>query len=123
MLKYRTEKVVDSFDLDRLVQDTYGKGFCYQQQDGCKSKGSEVWDIPTKFSGVHLDVKPEDVKNTTYGTTFKTWLESDLYEHFPNKEVGLKYERNFYPPLGDVLNDLHSKGLIEEGRYRIVIDW
>jgi hypothetical protein len=31
--------------------------------------------------------------------------------------------RNFYPELSVVVNDLHAKGLLDEGEYEIDIDW
>ena len=35
----------------------------------------------------------------------------------------LFWERNFYPNVNMIANDLHSKGLLESGEYIIVIDW
>ena len=37
--------------------------------------------------------------------------------------INLFYERNFYPELQAVANDLHAEGLIEAGDYSINIDW
>ena len=37
--------------------------------------------------------------------------------------INLFWERNFYPCLQSVANDLHKKGLIEAGDYSIEIDW
>jgi hypothetical protein len=33
------------------------------------------------------------------------------------------WERNFYPDIQIVANDLHSKDLLEAGTYIIEIDW
>ena len=33
------------------------------------------------------------------------------------------WERNFYPHVEMVMNDLHAKGLVEAGEYVIDIDW
>ena len=62
----------------------------------------------------------------------KTW-------NFPAGEVGVKiqplpdrsdtlglqlfWERNFYPDVQMIANNLHAKGLIEAGDYVIDIDW
>lgn len=35
MLKFETKKIIDCFDWDELVTETYGKPYCFQQQDGC----------------------------------------------------------------------------------------
>ena len=40
MLKSKTKKVVEVRDWDNLVEKTYGKPYCFQQQDGCKERGS-----------------------------------------------------------------------------------
>ena len=37
--------------------------------------------------------------------------------------VDLFWERNFYPNLNTVINDLYKKGLIEKDDYEINIDW
>jgi hypothetical protein len=37
--------------------------------------------------------------------------------------IELFFERNFYPSLETLIDDLHKKGLIEEGDYQIDIDW
>ena len=37
--------------------------------------------------------------------------------------IDLWWERNFYPNIQMVANDLHSKGLLEAGEYTINIDW
>lgn len=35
----------------------------------------------------------------------------------------LWWTRNFFPPLGEVINDLHKRGLLQEGEYRIHAWW
>ena len=61
------------------------------------------------------------------GVNFKSWLKRD-----PKKKVGIDgstcsiglfWDRNFYPDIHEVANDLHKKGLIEAGDYVIDIDW
>jgi len=70
---------------------------------------------------------PEIVNGVEMGVKFHNWLERD-----PKQPVGddatdwtieLFWERNFYPDVQMVANDLHSKGLIEAGDYIINIDW
>ncbi len=38
-------------------------------------------------------------------------------------EINLFCERNFYPDLHTIANDLYERGLIEAGEYVINIDW
>jgi hypothetical protein len=35
----------------------------------------------------------------------------------------LWWDRNFYPELQMVANDLHAKGLLAAGNHTILIDW
>lgn len=63
------------------------------------------------------------------GISFKSWLatsEEDINKDNPESYKGqnhLFWERNFYPALQVVANDLYKKGLIEKGDYVINIDW
>ena len=102
---YKNERVIDCFDLDNLVQKTYNKKYCFQQQDGCKSRGREYF---TVSDTVYHDKLP----------SLEEWLNTpnDKYDSY-------RWERNFYPDPQEVLNDLHKKGLLEEGNYTIDIDW
>jgi hypothetical protein len=61
--------------------------------------------------------------------SFKSWLERDPKQKLSNPRdqndwsLGMWWERNFYPNVDMVINDLHSKGLLEAGEYTINIDW
>ena len=63
------------------------------------------------------------------GVSFKAWLERDPKQKLNDKvdrdnfSLNLWWERNFYPSIDMIINDLHKKGLIEEGEYVIEIDW
>jgi hypothetical protein len=37
--------------------------------------------------------------------------------------VAMWWERNFYPDVQMIANDLHAKGLLDAGEYVINIDW
>jgi hypothetical protein len=58
---------------------------------------------------------------------FEKWLERDPKEWNGKEEdkrfLDLFWDRNFYPDIQTVANDLHKKGLIEAGEYTIKIDW
>ena len=51
-------------------------------------------------------------------------LEAEQLLPGKNKEsTELWWERNFYPDVSMIINDLHSKGLLPAGDYSIDIDW
>ena len=130
MLKYQNTKIIESGDLDDLVTQTYGRPYCFQQQEGCQSRGSVGITIPTEWNDdFENDTIPEVVNGEKMGVSFKAWLERDpkqpLKDEDGNKDwmIKLFWARNFYPGLQTVCNDLHAKGLIEAGSYEIKIDW
>jgi hypothetical protein len=130
MLKYQNTKIIDSGDLDDLVVQTYGRLYCFQQQDGCQSRGLVSITIPTEWNDdFKNDTIPEVVNGEEMGVSFKAWLERDPKQPLPGKDdqhswsLDLFWTRNFYPGLHTVCNDLHAKGLIEAGNYEIKIDW
>ena len=139
-IKIRTEQVIDSFDWDDLVTETYGRPYNFQQQDDCKSRGVFRFSVPSK--DVHdydNDTVPEIVNHHDMGVSFKAWLARDTAQLLPKdrppeewkewmegrraSSLSLWWERNFYPDVQMVANDLHAKGLLEAGDYTIDIDW
>ena len=129
MIKYKLEKVIEVKDWDILVQETYGKPYCFQQQDGCQSRGYVGLDVKKELQTEWYDFKrneiPTKVNGEIMGVSFKTWLEAneDNFDFDYDFEDELFWERNFYPNIDMVANDLCKKGLIEEGSYLINIDW
>jgi hypothetical protein len=127
-MKIRTEKVIDDEDWDILVRSVYGKPYCFQQQNGCQNRGRVYITVPTKPEDYENDTMPEIVNyEESMGVSFKAWLERDPYQKFENRchdfELQLWWERNFYPDISMVINDLHAKGYLEAGEYTINVDW
>lgn len=136
MLKYTNRKVIDSFDWDKLVQKTYGKPYCFQQQDGCQSRGIYNITIPQgniEDYDYNDDDLPTQVNDERMGVSFKTWLNRDskegVLDYFDENKItidsssiNLFWTRSFYPSLQVIANDLYEKGLIEAGEYIINID-
>lgn len=130
MLRYETKKVIDSYSLDKLIRETYGNPYCFQQQDGCKSRGVEYITIPVRepdyYENTSLEFK---INGSEMGVSFDTWLTTTVEEvnaRHPESYKGqndLWWERNFYPHIETIMNDLYEKGLIEAGDYMINIDW
>lgn len=129
MLKYTNEKVVDVDDWDELVSTTYGKVYSFQQQEGCKDRGIFTLDIPSKdtYDEEMSEIIEEVVNSEEMGVKFQQWLARDpkqpIGEETEQWMIDLWWERNFYPDIHTIANDLHSKGLLEAGKYIINIDW
>lgn len=130
MLKTRTEKVIDVSDWDSLVIETYGRPYSFQQQDGCKERQRVRISIPDKAYDYKNDTIPEEVNHEDMGVSFKAWLSRDPKQELNSDDewdrkngLNLWWERNFYPDVQMIANDLHEKGLVEAGKYVIDIDW
>lgn len=128
----RIEQVIDVGDWDQLVIDTYDRPYSFQQQDGCKDRQRVRITIPDEAYDYENDIVPEAVNHKNMGVSFKAWLERNPKQLLnglrPDWDTGLNslnlwWERNFYPDVQTVANDLHAKGLIEAGIYTIDIDW
>lgn len=128
MLKYTTKKVIEVQDWDKLVQETYNKPYMFQQQEGCQSRGVVNITIPSESYEEEMnDSIPEVINGEEIGVKFDVWLERDPKEWNGKEEnkrfINLFWQKNFYPDIQTVANDLHKKGLIEAGEYTINIDW
>jgi hypothetical protein len=124
---YKTQKVIDVSDWDALVYETYKRPYSFQQQDGCKERQRVRITIPDHPYDYEQDEILEVVNGDQMGVSFKAWLERDPKQELPTDKnswsLGLFWERNFYPDVQMIANDLHAKGLIEAGDYVIDIDW
>lgn len=130
MLKYSNKKVIEMQDWDSLVQETYGKPYCFQQQNGCQERQMFNIIIPNDDSvdDEMYDNIPEIINGTERGVKFETWLNTEPETHAVNNNwnewrVNMFWERNFYPDIYTIANDLLKQGLIEPGNYYINIDW
>lgn len=128
-MNIKTKKVISESEFNELVKKTYGRPYNFQQQDGCKERQRVNVKVPNIAHDYNRDTIPEVVNHSTMGVSFKAWLERDpkqklktdeKYDSFHNE---LWWERNFYPNVQMILNDLHDKGLLEAGEYIIDIDW
>lgn len=130
-MKIRTEQVIDLSDWDKLVEKTYGRTYSFQQQDGCKDRGSFRFEVPSEETyDFENDTVDEVVNGEQMGVSFVAWLARDPKQKLDSndeweREHGLEmwWQRNFYPDIQMVANDLYKKGLLEKGKYTIHIDW
>lgn len=152
MIKISNKKLIEVSDWNKLIQETYGKAYSFQQQDGCKPRGIETIQIPDELWGEdELEESIPEVINgeKRIGIKFDAWLKRDpktplnptdkeldncnyywgktLEDRIKYKNdlthIRLFWERNFYPHIQTIANDLYEKGLIEKGIYSINIDW
>lgn len=131
MVEYTIKKVIDLQHWNNFIQTIYGKPYNFQQQDGCKEKQAFSLDIPSKFSNDEQmnDSIPEVVNGKEMGVKFDVWVARDPEQKLSNPKsqnswsISLWWERNFYPDIYTLANDLYKKGLIEAGEYIIDIDW
>jgi hypothetical protein len=126
-LKVRTVQMIASFELDALVKEVYSKPYCFQQQDGCKARGTHPVTIPGQAYEDDKTSIPDVVNGSEMGVSFTAWLARDPKEWNGDPEsacyIDLFWERNFYPDVQMILNDLYDKGLVQAGNYVIEIDW
>lgn len=127
MLKVQNTRLVTVGSWDSLVEETYGKPYNFQQQDGCKERGMHHITIPFPCEDMYEDVKPDKIDLKLEGVSFEVWnsIPVEQFEAFrgTDRSHDLFWGRNFYPDVQMVANDLHAKGLIEAGEYAIEIDW
>jgi hypothetical protein len=127
-LKTTTVKVINLRDWNELVKTTYNKRYDLQQQNGCMERQLLNIQVPADDNeDFENEEIPEEVNGDEEGVSFKAWLARDkdklggkLDSDF---RLDLFWNRNFYPSLNMVINDLYKKGLLDEGEYKIDIDW
>ena len=122
----KTVKMIDVDDWDDLVKETYNKMYSFQQQDDCKERQIVNITVPTKPMDYENDTIPEIINGDVMGVSFDTWLARDInqnLEHQDDSYLELFWERNFYPHVSMIVNDLYKKGLLEAGEFSIDIDW
>jgi hypothetical protein len=127
MLQIKKVNQIEANDWDKLVQETYNKPYNFQQQEGCQSRGTREITVPSDSYDYENETVPEIINGEEMGVKFSAWLARDPKEWNGDKEderfLDLFWERNFYPSVEMLINDLYSKGLLEEGDYQINIDW
>ena len=130
MIKIQNTKIIELEDWNELVTSTYGRVYNFQQQDACKSRGIEYITVPVEEPFDYSnDTVQEEVNGCDMGVSFKAWLDRDPtkllsnLEHQEHWSLNMWWDRNFYPNVDMIINDLHSKGLLEAGEYGIKIDW
>jgi hypothetical protein len=99
-LNIKITKLIEEKDWSNFVSKVYNRPYNFQQQNGCMERGTFELKVPVSDC--------YDYENETLPEIIN---------------IELCWERNFYPCLDMVVNDLYKKGLIEEGEYVINIDY
>lgn len=127
MIHIKTKQCISLQDWDYLVEKTYGRPYDFQQQAGCRGRGNYTINIPEVCEEFENDTIPEEINGMVMGVSFAAWLARDKDEWNGSRSdrnfVHLFWQRNFYPDIQMVANDLYEKGLIPAGTYDIEIDW
>lgn len=124
-------KWVDVSDWDQLVTETYKRPYQFQQQEGCQDRGVVNLVVSKNPKEPPYDYErdsiPESSNTNKMGVSFKAWLERDPQKPLSEQEYDFELEfwwtRNFYPSIDMIAADLLKRDLLEEGEYKIVIDW
>lgn len=129
-MKIETIKQISLQDWNELIENTYGKPYNFQQQDGCKPRGIETIETNSKWAEDFENTEiPFEINGEEMGVSLETWLNTspeDTAKHFNPEfewENELFWERNFYPEPNILATDLCKRGLLEKGEYQIKIDW
>lgn len=129
-MKFKQVNMIKVRDWDDLVVKVYGKPYSFQQQDGCKERGTFEFKVPfwdAEEYDSENETVPEEANAGEMSVSFKAWLERDPEQKIP-EECGRNFtdmwwKRNFYPAVEMLVNDLHNKGELPAGEYCINIDW
>lgn len=131
-LKIQITQMIQVSDWDYFVMEVYGRPYSLQQQGGCRNR-STVYitaspEVPEEYNSYTDRDIPEELNSSEMGVTFKRWLARDpkkpLSKEEPlNWQLQMWWERNFYPDVDVVANDLCKRGLLPPGKYTIEINW
>lgn len=123
----KTVTLITEQEWSDLVMKTYGRQYSFQQQDGCKDRGTVRLTVPDEADDYENTTVPEIVNGPEMGISFAAWLARDpkqpLVKQGYDYELCLWWDRNFYPDVQMVANDLYAKGLLAASEYVIEIDW
>lgn len=128
MPHFNTIQVITVSDWDDLIMSTYGKKYSFQQQDDCKSRGMFYFTVPYDDNYDYpRQTVPEVINGEMMGVSFDAWIARDpkTWHGDPKDKTFLDmfWERNFYPHVSTLINDLYQKGILKSGDYAIDIDW
>lgn len=110
--------LIHELAFSKLVSEVYGRPYNFQQQGDMMGQESlKLFTVPTKY-----------VEDHWQAVSMKQWLEATppgpaSAPGIENFREQLRWRREFYPRLEEVVNDLHQRGLIDAGEYALHIWW
>jgi hypothetical protein len=131
-LKLNKVTLIEENEFSDFVSEVYGRPYRYQQTEGCLEKGTVKFSVPyERYFKPDYKENVNDSGNINKPVRFREWLSRDPKEKPPvglfNGDsywyISLFWNRHFYPYFGDLIDDLHKKGYVEEGEYILRIDW
>lgn len=132
-MKSKKVNLITVEDWDEFVQSVYGRPYSFQQQDGCKERGTYQFTVPSHFGAWDYPATdiPETLSAEECGVPFRVWLERDPAKRIEGDDFSgnddfstrLWWYRNFYPDISMIIGDLAEKGKLADGDYLIDIDW
>jgi hypothetical protein len=129
-LRTNTVATISVQDWNAFVIEVYGRPYNFQQQDGCRMRGQFRLSVYNEYdpdwdNGYDNDTIPEDVNTEEMCVSLKGWLARDPKQPLPNQEydywLSTWWERNFYPNIEILAQDLCHRGLLAPGKYLILI--
>lgn len=131
-IRYKEIRQIDVDDFDNFVEETFGRPYCFQQQDGCKDRGTFEFSIPQIWGCEDFDndTIPEVVNGDVRGVSFKAWLARDPQQKLDTEDewdrehgLDLFWNRSFYPSVDMIIDYIEKNKILPEGNYQIKIDW
>lgn len=114
-LPHHTRTVIHESAFSRYVTNHYGRPYHLQQQGDMMGQ-----EVSTRFTVPD----PEDGEwEGMEAPTLVDWLKATPPTDEHDRTEILRWERDYYPQLGAVVNDLHTKGLLDAGEYLIYAEW
>ncbi|MFD3594317.1 hypothetical protein ACFWU5_16460 [Nocardia sp. NPDC058640] len=124
LLAGRVVTLIRETVFSKLVAETYGRPYRFQQQDDCQHGQNTVhlfdvphpeggWESVEEFRACFADGTP----------TVQEWANTPIGEYEHPWQAELHWEREFYPPFEAVIDDLYARGLIAVGSYGLHIWW
>lgn len=99
-------------DFSRYVTEHYGRPYNLQQQgDMLAQEASVRFTVPSPYAEDDMPVSLADWIAATPPTDPSDYREK------------MRWERDYYPNLETVANDLHTKGLLDAGDYIMYAWW
>ncbi|MEU7631747.1 hypothetical protein AB0C34_17415 [Nocardia sp. NPDC049220] len=109
-LNPRTVTLMGEGDFSRFISQVYGRPYQLQQQRECLSQNSLVeFTVPAEESECS-------------GPSLAQWQATPPPTRGDSREQ-VRWKREFFPQLEDVVNDLHTRGLLPAGEYALDVSW